>query len=90
MKRWASLLGWLGAVCLIFAFVSALVELFSSGVFVIDALLDQFAWSVGNLALGLACVIVALVATGSIGPCLSVSSRSCTMPAMAARPSPSA
>lgn len=62
MKRWASLLGWLGAVCLSFAFVSAVVELFSSGIVVLDALLDQFAWSVGNLVVGLACVIVALVA----------------------------
>ncbi len=62
MKRWASLLGWLGAVFLTFAFVSALVELFSSGQIVIDALLQQFAWSVGNFALGLVCVVVSLVA----------------------------
>ncbi|HEY8121734.1 MAG TPA: GldG family protein [Myxococcota bacterium] len=62
MKRWASLVGWLGAVFLVFGFVSALVELFSSGVLVIDALLAQFAWAAGNFALGLACVIVSLVA----------------------------
>ncbi len=62
MKRWASLLGWLGAVFLTFAFVSALVELFSSGQIVIDALLQQFAWSAGNFVLGLVCVIVSLVA----------------------------
>jgi ABC-type uncharacterized transport system involved in gliding motility auxiliary subunit len=62
MKRWASLVGWIGVVFLVFAFVSALVELFSSGVVVIDALLEQFSWAAGNLALGLACVAVALAA----------------------------
>ncbi len=62
MKRWASLVGWLGAVFLGFGFVSALVELFSSGVVVIDRLLEQFAWAAGNFALGLACVAVALAA----------------------------
>lgn len=62
MKRWASLVGWLGAVFLAFGFVSALVELFSSGVVVIDALLAQFAWAAGNFALGLVCVAVALAA----------------------------
>jgi ABC-type uncharacterized transport system involved in gliding motility auxiliary subunit len=62
MKRWSSLVGWLGAVFLAFGFVSALVELFSSGVVVIDRLLDQFAWAAGNFALGVACIAFALVA----------------------------
>lgn len=62
MKRWASLVGWLGVVFLAFGFVSALVELFSSGVVVIDALIEQFAWAAGNFALGLACVVAASVA----------------------------
>jgi ABC-type uncharacterized transport system involved in gliding motility auxiliary subunit len=62
MKRWASLVGWLGAVFLAFGLVSAVVELFSSGVVVIDALLEQFAWAAGNFALGVVCVVVALVA----------------------------
>jgi ABC-type uncharacterized transport system involved in gliding motility auxiliary subunit len=66
MKRWASLIGWLGAVFLVFALVSAVVELFSSGVVVIDALLDQFAWSAANLVLGLACVGVALAANAGV------------------------
>jgi ABC-type uncharacterized transport system involved in gliding motility auxiliary subunit len=62
MKRWASLVGWLGVVFLVFGLVAALVELFASGVIVVDALLEQFAWAAGNFALGLACVAVALFA----------------------------
>lgn len=61
MKRFASLLGWLGAVLIVFALVSALIEVLSSGVIVLDAVLEQFAWSLGNLALGLVFAAIALV-----------------------------
>jgi ABC-type uncharacterized transport system involved in gliding motility auxiliary subunit len=62
MKRYASLIGWVGAVMIAFALVSALVETFSSGVIVLDAVLEQFAWSIGNFVLGVVLVVVALVA----------------------------
>jgi len=62
MRRFAGLLGWLGVVFLAFALVSALVEVFSSGVIVLSAIPEQFAWSLANLALGLVCVAIALVA----------------------------
>ena len=61
MKRFAGLLGWLGAVLIVFALVSALIEVLSSGVIVLDAVLEQFAWSLGNLALGLVFAAIALV-----------------------------
>jgi ABC-type uncharacterized transport system involved in gliding motility auxiliary subunit len=62
MKRFAGLLGWLGVVFVVFALVSALVEVFSTGVIVLSAIPEQFAWSLGNLALGLICIAVSLVA----------------------------
>ena len=62
MKRFASLLGWIGLVMIVFAFVSAAVETFASGVIVLDAIAQQYAWSIGNLALGLVLVAVALAA----------------------------
>ena len=61
MKRYASLLGWLGVVAIVFALVSALVEVMSSGVIVLGAeAIQQFAWSLGNLALGVVLVGLAL------------------------------
>jgi ABC-type uncharacterized transport system involved in gliding motility auxiliary subunit len=61
MKRFASLFGWIGAVLIVFAFVSALIETMSSGVIVLDAVLQQFAWSIGNFVLGGALVVISLV-----------------------------
>lgn len=56
MKPWASLLGWLGALALLFALLSFLLQLFSGPVL----LLSELAWSLGNLVVGLVLLGVAL------------------------------
>jgi ABC-type uncharacterized transport system involved in gliding motility auxiliary subunit len=56
MKPWASLLGWLGALALLFALLSFLLQLFSGPVL----LLSELAWSLGNLVVGVVLLGVAL------------------------------
>jgi len=63
MKGASGLAGWLGAVALLFAVVSFLVEIFSSGVIFagsLETLLAQFQWAVLNLVIGLVLVGVGL------------------------------
>jgi ABC-type uncharacterized transport system involved in gliding motility auxiliary subunit len=56
MKPWASLLGWLGALALLFALLSFLVQIFSGPIL----LVSELAWSLGNLVVGLVLLGVAL------------------------------
>ncbi len=62
MKSWTTLLGWLGVVFLVFAVLTFLVEIFSSGIVLGAPLLAQFPWSLANLALGALLVAIALSA----------------------------
>jgi len=55
MNRMGSLLGWLGAVALLFAALSFLVQLFSGAL-----IADELGWSIGNLVVGLVLLAVAL------------------------------
>lgn len=55
MKPLGSLLGWLGAVFLLFAALSFLVQLFSGAL-----ILDELGWSLGNLVLGVVLIVAAL------------------------------
>lgn len=59
MKPLGSLFGWLGAVFLLFAALSFLVQILSGPV-----LLDELGWSLGNLVLGVGLLVVALVMNG--------------------------
>ena len=56
MKPWASLLGWLGALALLFAVLSFLLQ-FASGVMLASDLI----WPLGNLAIGVVLLGFALV-----------------------------
>lgn len=56
MKPWASLLGWLGALALLFALLSFLLQLFSG----LGVLWSELYWSLGNLVVGLVLIGVAL------------------------------
>lgn len=55
MKPIGSLLGWLGAVFLLFAALSFLVQIVSGAL-----ILDELGWSLGNLVVGLALLLAAL------------------------------
>jgi len=56
MKAWTSLVGWLGALALVFALLSFVVELLSGPVLLLRDLL----WTVGNLVVGVVLLGVAL------------------------------
>ncbi len=56
MKPWASLLGGLGALAIVFALLSFLLQLFSG----LPLLTSELGWSLGNLVVGLVLLTVAL------------------------------
>lgn len=63
MKGASGLAGWLGAVALLFAIVSFLVEIFSSGVIFagsLDQLFSQFRWAAINLVAGTVLLAIGL------------------------------
>lgn len=56
MRAWSGLLGWLGAVAIVFSVLSFLMQLLSGPVL----LWSELFWSIGNLVVGLALLTVAL------------------------------
>lgn len=56
MRKWSSLLGWLGGVLVLFALLSFLLELFSG----VGFIASELAWSLGNLVAGILLLAVAL------------------------------